>query len=498
MKKLIVIAAALMIALIPLADVWGGTAGVARAESNVLRVYNWEEYIDEGIINDFIKWHAIHNNEEVIEVVYANFGTNELMYNELKINPNTYDLVCPSEYMIEKMMVEGMLEKLDAPIDSYKEYASPYIQDLFNQGTDNKLADYAVGYMWGTLGYVYNPEYVDPADAESWSAVWNISYNNKTTLKDSIRDTYFMGVAYTYRSELNKLAAQLEHDRMALAFEHEGNTAAFDAAYKLKADAYNAELTKIFNRTDAATVAKVESALLAVKKNVFSFELDDGKKDMVTGKIHLNFAWSGDAIYAMDQAKGSNVVLNYSVPKEGSNIWFDGWVMPKNANKRLARSFLEFISMPKQAIRNMKYIGYTSAIAGDKVWEWAQDAYAAEDGAEDATEVDLSYFFSNISDEKKTEGRAIFMAAETGRQFSAQYPDYDTVNRSVIMQNFDTEALDRIDKMWQKVKGNTLPMGIIILIVVVVVAAAAVTTTVILLKKRGFFSRKKLTVVKRG
>ena len=121
----------------------------------------------------------------------------------------------------------------------------------------------------------------------------------------------------------------------------------------------------ILNRTDDDTIEKVEQALIDAKKNVFGFEVDSGKNDMITGKININFAWSGDAVYAIDEAEEQEVYLNYSVPQEGSNIFFDGWVMPKGANTTLAEAFVNYISMPENACANMDYVGYTSVIAGD-------------------------------------------------------------------------------------------------------------------------------------
>jgi spermidine/putrescine transport system substrate-binding protein len=484
MKKVISLITALFLALIPLSV---GKISVS-AESDLLKIYNWEDYIyedeDSGVtlIDDFKIWYqnTYHNS---VDVEYSTFGTNEIMYNELKINKNgdsyNYDLVCPSDYMIQKMIAEEMLEPIGT-IQNYESNASGFLKDLFST---NGWDTYSIGYMWGTMGYVYNPEYVAASDISSWSAIWNIDYKNKSTLKDSVRDTYFLGVAYVYRDELNALADELDKSINTVEYQN------------AKVEYQNA-LAEIFNRTDDATIAKVEKALTNVKDNIFSFELDDGKNDMATGKVNINFCWSGDGVYAMDQAEVDNVELYYSVPKEGSNIWFDGWVMPKGANKEVAQRFLEFISLPSTAIDNMEYIGYTSAIAGDNVYDWIADTYSADENAETTYNVDLNYFFDNITGERT----GIITTDTIGRQFSAQYPDEDTILRCSIMQNFDDETLEKVNTMWERVKGNTLDTWLILVIIAAVILIAGGFLTIVILKKKNIIgkSKKKLTVVKRG
>lgn len=129
----------------------------------------------------------------------------------------------------------------------------------------------------------------------------------------------------------------------------------------------------------------MQEGLNTLKNNIFGFEVDSGKNDMVTGKISINFAWSGDAVYAMDEAEPTEedpngLELCYSVPEEGSNVWFDGWCIPRHAEQKdLAVEFINFLSMPENAIANMEYIGYTSAIAGEDVLEWVKETYELSD-----------------------------------------------------------------------------------------------------------------------
>ena len=165
----------------------------------------------------------------------------------------------------------------------------------------------------------------------------------------------------------------------------------------LSKEAYADYLKTVFNDTSKEMTDKVETILKKAKENAFALEVDSGKDDMVTGKVWINYAWSGDAVYAMDEAESiDETYLYYSVPEEGSNIWFDGWVMPKGANKHLAQAFLDYISEPTNAYENMYYIGYTSAIAGQYVFDKVIENYGCDPEDEGAEAVDL-YTSSTIS-----------------------------------------------------------------------------------------------------
>ena len=258
------------------------------AEDNVLRIYNWEDYIaaddetGENLADEFQTWYNETYNAN-ITVEYSTFGTNEIMYNELKIAPGSYDLVCPSDYMIQKMINENMVEEfsaefLDASNETsyYSKYVSSYIKNLFGKYEVNggkSWNNYAAAYMWGTMGYVFNPANVSSSDMKSWGAIWNIMYDNQSTLKDSVRDTFFIALAFVYRDELNTLAADYQN-----AVLQYNNGIIDEAQFNAKAKQYNDAISVILNRTDDETLAKVEAALNAAKQNIFGFEVDSGKK----------------------------------------------------------------------------------------------------------------------------------------------------------------------------------------------------------------------------
>ena len=429
----------------------------------VLRVYNWQDYIEDGkddegnkvsnsVIEDWILDYKERTGKDV-SVVYDTFETPEIMLNNIKTGKTTYDLACPSEYMIQKMIREGMVEKYDYDgklinVSNFNEYGSPYIQRIF---LESNLSEYAVPYMWGTMGLIYNPQLVDEEDIDSWSIMWNEKYKNMASAKDSVRDTYVVGVMYLNKDKLLKIKLDYESGLLT------------DAEY-------NREISLIMN--DTSDIAGVERVLKKMKKNIFGFEVDNGKNDIVTGKIAINVAWSGDAVYSMDVAEEEEeVYLNYSVPKEGSNIWFDGWIMPKGANKELAQDFVNFLCQPEIAARNMDYIGYTTSIAGDEVFDLVKEWYAVSE-EEEGEYADLTYFFGDtISPESKIDGKALVKVDVRGRQFDAQFPSEEVINRCAVMEDFK-EMNDDVLAMWENVKLGDfsiwLSLGVVAGIIVII------------------------------
>ena len=410
-----------------------------------LKVYNWQDYIDDGtddngnIVSTPVIDMWIEDYKErtgiTVEVIYDTFETNETMLNTLKTGKSDYDLVCPSDYAIQKMIKDDMLEKFDLnKLPTYNKYGSPYLKGLFEQ---NNWTEYSVPYMWGTVGLLYDPEVYSDGLVSSWDIMWDKEYENLATTKDSVRDTYFVGVMHVYQEELQDLREQYLDGTITEEY-------------------YNKQVNIIMNRTDEDTLRLVEDDLKIMKENIFGLEVDSGKSDMVTGKISMNLAWSGDAVYSMDLAEEEDdKILAYSVPLEGSNVWYDGWVMPKGANVELATDFVDFLSKPEIAVLNMNKIGYTSAIAGEAVLEMIDDWYGAE-SEESAVEVDLTYFFGDTV-ECDEDGRVMVTVDEhyIGRQFSAQYPDYETITRCGVMEDFGDQN-QAVLEMWANFKSNEL------------------------------------------
>lgn len=463
------------------------SVGCGESESKVrtLRIYNWQDYIDEGLDENGEKvstsvmeeWALDYQSRtgEKVEFVYNTFETNEYMLNVLKTGSEHYDLVCPSDYYIQKMISEDMLEKLNYTdeegyknVTNFNDYGSPYVKEIFesyqttNKKTNETLswANYAIPYMWGTMGFVYDMDEVKYEDVSTWDILWNQEYAKMSTAKNSVHDTYVAGAMHVYKDELLALKEQ------------------YEASAKTQADKdeYNGKITEIMNRFDDETIDKVETALIEMKNNFYGFEVDNGKTDILGGTIKINFAWGGDAVYSMDTAdEDGKKTLGYAIPQEGSNVFFDGWVMPKGADVELAEDFLNFLCRPDIAARNMGFIGYTSCIAGDEVWSLVNEWYAVEDGEEGYIR-DLSYFFGGTIDEEfLTDGKALITVYEEGRQFDAQYPTIDVLLRCGVMKDFGAQN-DQVLLMWENVKcgeiGGWLWVGFAMLLAVVGVFVA--------------------------
>lgn len=325
-----------------------------------------------------------------IKVIYSTTDTPETMFNEVKITPGGYDLICPSDYMIQKLISENMITKLDFDLlPNYNEYVSRYIREnqldpieATNKVTKTleKVGDYAVGYMWGTLGIVFDPTYAgrDPdkfiSDMQYWDVMWNPDYQGIGTIKDSVRDTYAIGLLHAYEDDYDE-GNGLQEGFKTLREKYDSG--------EYDQETYHQKFSDLFNRCDQTAIDKVRTSLNSLLGNVFGLEVDQGKQDIVEGKIGINFAWSGDAVYSLDLAEGKEKnakELCYTIPNTGSNVWFDAWVMPKYDNRDacktlLAHEFLDYLSRPDVAAMNMNETGYTSFIGGDDILELVRDWY---------------------------------------------------------------------------------------------------------------------------
>ncbi len=464
MKKFLapVIIAALLISLAP----------AAFAKTEVLRVYNWQDYIDDGKDEDGAQvdksvmqlWEEDYfaRTGKKVRVQYDTFETNETMLNTLRTGKTTYDLVCPSDYVIQKMIAATRsgtdenisIEEFDlSKMENYRKYVSPYISNIFESYGWTK---YAVGYMWGTVGFLYNPEKVKQKDVSTWALPWNTNYRNRISCKDVSRDAYVMGSLYVYRDKLSAKVKEWEDG-------------------KLTDDELQKTVNDIANLTDDETIDKVEQALSLMKENIYGFEVDSGKSDIVSGKIDANLAWSGDAVYAMDLAdEEDDKRLQFVIPNEGSTIWFDGWLMPKGANTELAQDFVDFLCRPEIAAKNMGYIGYCSVVAGDDIFAFVKDTYGDEKGKID---YDLTYFFGGTVSDKYIgkNGKISIKTDSPYRQLATLYPSSKQTARLGVMEDFG-DRNEKVLEMWSKVKSNSVSalsyvtMGLVIFLI----AAAAV------------------------
>ena len=417
MKRIsyIIMALALMLAV--------GCSG-NDARQSILKVYNWADYIDESLLSEFEEWYYEQTGEEV-EVVYQLFDINEIMLAKIERGKEDFDVACPSEYIIERMLKNDLLLPINKDFGSTPNYlgnVAPYIKEVFSKidGSGKDPNDYAVGYMWGTTGFLYNTRYVTEDEVDSWSALWNPKFKGKLFVKDAFRDVY------------SPLLIYANQDRIASG---------------------EVTIDELMHDSSDESIAVVEELLKRTKPNVAGWEADFGKEMMTKEKAILNLTWSGDAVWAMEEAADVGVELDYTVPKEGSIVWFDGWVIPKYAkNTKAAAYFINFMCKPENAIRNMEEIGYVSVIGTPEVMEYMSES-AVESGYEEA--MDLSYFFGAEADSVVID--------------PVLYPDRSVIERCAMMHDSGprTEALLA---MWSRVKGDNLNNWMVVVILISIVA----------------------------
>ncbi len=278
--------------------------GCGDSDQPMVYVYNWGDYIAEDVIDLF-------EEETGIKVRYEMFDTNEDMYVKVKAGGNAYDVLIPSDYMIEKMVKEDMLLELNYDNIPNAAQTDP---KFLNQPYDAENK-YSIPYMWCTLGIIYDQTMVtDPVD--TWEVLWNDNYAKEIIMLDSPRDT--IGIA-------------------------------------LKVLGYS------MNSTDPAELDAAKVKLQAQRPLVLAYLVDQTKEKMISGEAAMAITWSGDAITIMEQ----NENLRYSVPKEGSNYSIDAMVIPKTSqNKENAEAFINFMCRPDIALKNTEYIRYSTPNMG--------------------------------------------------------------------------------------------------------------------------------------
>lgn len=292
-------------ALLALAFIGGGfyysSRGHRASEEQVI-VYNWGEYIDPEVITMFEEETGIH-------VIYEEFETNEIMYPKVQSGAIAYDVVCPSDYMIQKMLDNDLLAEINYDnIPNIKNIGQTYMDKSREFDPENK---YSVPYCWGTVGILYNKTMVDePID--SWSVLWDDKYRDNILMQDSVRDAF--GVTLKY------------------------------LGYSL-------------NSTDLDELTAAMNLLIEQKPLVQAYVVDQVRDKMIGNEAAIGVIYSGEAIYTQKE----NPDLEYIIPKEGSNIWIDSWVIPKNAeNKENAEAFINFLCRPEIALMNFDFITYST------------------------------------------------------------------------------------------------------------------------------------------
>ena len=430
MKKIIYLMAAALILL-----------GCSEDRSQILKVYNWADYIDEDLIGEFEQWYEEQTGEPV-HIIYQTFDINETMLSKIELGHEDYDVVCPSDYIIERMLKNDLLLPLEMDFGQTPDYldnVAPFIKEKFNEieGHGKNANDYSVAYMWGTVGLIYNPKYVSEDETHSWEVLRNPAYKGKVLMKDAFRDVYTSLLIALNRDAIDSG----EKDMRDLAFD-----------------------------TSDESIKLVEDYLNSFKESVSGWEADFGKEQMTKELAWMNLSWSGDAQWAIDEAAEVGMDLRYTIPEEGSSVWFDGWVIPKYAkNIKAASYFINFMCKPENALRNMDMTGYVSAIGGDEILENMSDP-------EEFGPIDASYFFGPQADSVCVN--------------PIMYPDMATMDRCGMMHDTDTEALL---KMWSRVKGDSASVWTYTLICLVLggLVAAVIIKYVKKARRKKMYTRKR-------
>ena len=406
----------------------------AEDRSNVLKVYNWSDYIAEGVLDDFKSWYKEQTGES-IDVIYMTFDVNEAMLSKIEKGHEDYDVVCPSDYIIERMLDKGLLLPLDfKSLGSTPNYIeanrSPFIEQMFRSINPSIDANqYSVAYMWGTTGIIYNTKFVTREEASTWDVIRNPKFAGKILIKDAPRDVYAPVLIYLKQNELKSGKVTLQD---------------------------------LMRDSSDESLQMVQDYLMQCKPGVNGWEADLGKEQMTKNRAYVSLNWSGDAVWAIEEAAAVNVELDYVVPEEGSTVWFDGWVIPKYAkNIKAATYFINFMCRPDIAIRNMEETGYVASNGSREVLESQID--------ESFEPIDLSYFFGPD--------------ASAVRVNPILYPDLSVIERCALEHDWGDDT-EKLLKMWQNVKGSKANMFTYVIIAVVIAAFAVYFVTSSNAKKR--------------
>lgn len=341
MKKLNKIIALCSTMLIS-SSIFVGCSSGTKEDQRTLNVFNYADYIDEALIDKF-------EDETGIKIIYDKYESNEIMYQKIKNSPGSYDLIFPSDYMVEKMIKEDMLEKIDfSNIPNYSHIGDKYKNLVYDPNNE-----YSIPYMWGTIGIIYDADKVT-GTIDSWDALWDEKNAGEIFLFDSIRDT------------------------LAISLVRLGYS---------------------INSIDQTELNKAVDELIKQKPLLQSYVMDEVKDNMINGAASIATVYSGDAVYIQEEATDLN--LQYVVPKEGSNIWFDAMVIPKDASNKLeAEEFINFLSDPENAKTNVEYIGY--ATPNTSAYELLDDEIKNNKTAyPDASVLEKTEIFRDLGDKIK-------------------------------------------------------------------------------------------------
>ena len=339
--------------------------GGNRSGSNELYVYNWGEYIDEDVIDQF-------EEETGIKVIYDMFETNEEMYPVIEAGGVNYDVVCPSDYMIQKMRENDLLAEINFDnVPNLDQIDPTYLEMSKSFDPENK---YSVPYTWGTVGILYNTKRLEELGMDvptKWSDLWDERLDGEILMQDSVRDAFMVA---------------------------------------LKKDGYS------MNSDNEDELQQAKQDLIDQKPLVQAYVIDQVRDKMIGGEAAIGVIYSGEMLYIQNEVKnlGLDYDLKYVIPEEGTNLWIDSWVIPKNAkNKENAEKWIDFLCRPEIAKQNFDYITYSTPNKG---------AF-------------------DLLDEEIQNNKALF-------------PDIDSLKDSEVYEYLGDEVDAVYNELWKEVKSN--------------------------------------------
>ncbi len=396
---------------------------MAAPRENTLKIYNWADYVDESLIGEFVVWYKEQTGEDVT-IIYQTYDLNEVALAKIERAKADYDLVCPSDYIVERMMNCGLLLPIDndfGDTPNYIDAISPYILERFSVigSSQVEITDYAAPYMWSTTGLLYNTKTVTREEVQSWGILWDSKFRNRILMKDDSRHIY--GIVRAYLNQ-DKIAA-------------------------------GESLADVVNDNSAEAMEQVEKELALVRDNIAGFEMDFGKEMMVKEKADISIQYLGDALWASEEGRAMGVDLDFAIPMEGSAMFVDAWVIPKySKNVKAASYFINFMSRPDNALRNMEATGYLSTIAAPNILESLVDESIS-------TTQDLSYFFGE--------------GAEAVSCSHLRFSTIDEANRCVMMRDFGDNT-ENLLVLWATIKGDNLSFPIVLVILATILLSVVV------------------------
>lgn len=514
-------------------------ACVGDEADDKLVVYNWADYIYDVELEDFKQYYKDLTGRS-IDVTYVTFDTNETMLTKILNGDSVVDVMCPSEYAIQKLLEQDLLLPINyfdeekfvegLNFDGYSHNSQNVdanfvnkVDEVFSELTVTsadgqqktvKMTDYFVPYMYGTLGILYNKVYFEELgiyDREIMNkANWGILFNddgkgnllsdgltNRIYMKDSIRDSY--AATLFYMKESGKLDG----------LKNENGVAYTDMP-----------IGELINTVDDQLVSLCSEILKQQKQQLYGYEVDFGKNELIQGIAFVDLAWSGDALYAVeeswdddycdpmseyDEGESGGYTLGYYVPHGSGNIWFDGWVIPKtcpDSHLQAAKIFINYLNELEVGAQNMMEIGYTSAIDPDKLREddnsraVLSEGYVVydpeywdvvdEDGkplAQDQCdfadwEEFVEYFFDNCDPIDDSNWRYPFVIAD-GNEYNRAIDDLG------VMKDFGVNNY-KVSTMWEEVRSTGITVwGLLGWTVLALAVAVGIIALVVFIQRRG-------------